>query len=273
MIFSSWRIERWPQEQAGQRHEDGEEDQVVEHALAHGLPEGVGGDRHACGSVGAHARSAASADHLPEEVAPPATAVPGCTDRMRPPAVLHRTARRRPGRPRRPPAASARPMRAASCTPGGSAAMAAVPARTPAPPCAPRRCSRISSSRPTVDQPSRRAAPPRGRRASRRRRGCASRRTRSCPRFLRSRMMSRTRRRPMGSRPDIGSSRNTSSGSFTRAWARPDALDHALGEAPQRPRRADPGGRPAPSSSCRALARRRRSSRRAGPRSRGTRGP
>ena len=31
----------------------------------------------------------------------------------------------------------------------------------------------------------------------------------------------RTRRRPMGSSPDIGSSRNTSSGSLISAWARP----------------------------------------------------
>ena len=33
--------------------------------------------------------------------------------------------------------------------------------------------------------------------------------------------MSRTSRRPIGSRPDIGSSRITSSGSLTSAWASP----------------------------------------------------
>ena len=33
------------EQEAGQGHEDREEDQVVEHPLAHGLPEGVGGYR------------------------------------------------------------------------------------------------------------------------------------------------------------------------------------------------------------------------------------
>ena len=41
------------------------------------------------------------------------------------------------------------------------------------------------------------------------------------PRSRSSRMSARTSRRPSGSRPDIGSSRNTSSGSLMRAWARP----------------------------------------------------
>ena len=44
----------------------------------------------------------------------------------------------------------------------------------------------------------------------------------------------RTRWRPIGSRPDIGSSRITSSGSLMSACARPDALQHALRDAAQR---------------------------------------
>ena len=41
------------------------------------------------------------------------------------------------------------------------------------------------------------------------------------PRFFRPRMRSRTSARPMGSRPLIGSSRMTSSGSWSSAWAMP----------------------------------------------------
>ena len=48
------------------------------------------------------------------------------------------------------------------------------------------------------------------------------------------RMMSRTSRRPMGSRPDMGSSRKTSSGSFSERLGQPGPLEHPLGEAAQR---------------------------------------
>ena len=54
------------------------------------------------------------------------------------------------------------------------------------------------------------------------------------PRSRRRRMSARTSRRPSGSRPDIGSSRMTRSGSLSSAWAMPDALQHALRELAER---------------------------------------
>ncbi len=49
---------------------------------------------------------------------------------------------------------------------------------------------------------------------------CEFRKT-AVPRWRRSWMISRTRRRPTGSSPEVGSSRMTSSGSFSSACARP----------------------------------------------------
>ena len=197
-----------------------EEHEVVEHALAHGLAEGVGGHRE-----------------QPAQSAP--TRLPGrpppSPGRSSPRATAGRAGRRGCGRPPPPPRATSAP-RAFSATSSVQ--------RSPSLPALLQLAGRAgrpaSSDRPLTQdlQVARRrgrgsrrggppppagprAAAPRGRTASRRRRGCASRRTRSCPCALRSRMMSRTRRRPIGSRPDIGSSRKTSSGSFMSAWASP----------------------------------------------------
>ena len=46
-------------------------------------------------------------------------------------------------------------------------------------------------------------------------------------------MMLRTSRRPMGSRPDIGSSRMTQLGVVDQGLGQARPLHHALGEAPQ----------------------------------------
>ena len=53
------------------------------------------------------------------------------------------------------------------------------------------------------------------------------------PLARRPRIRSRTSRRPSGSRPDIGSSRNTTSGSLMMRLRQADALQHALRELPQ----------------------------------------
>ena len=53
------------------------------------------------------------------------------------------------------------------------------------------------------------------------------------PRARKPRIRSRTSRRPSGSRPDIGSSRNTTSGSFEQRLRQADALHHALRELAQ----------------------------------------
>jgi hypothetical protein len=65
------------------------------------------------------------------------------------------------------------------------------------------------------------------------------------PAALRSRMMPRTSIRPIGSSPDIGSSRITSSGSCSSAWASPSRciipLEYfriAVSRAPESPTRA-----------------------------------
>ena len=101
------------EQQAGERHQDREEDEVVEHALAHRLAEGVGGDGERCGSAlppsprslgGARRRAA----HLLEEVVlerPPH----GLHAEHAPAGRLDRRARAGRASPPRPRAAGGRP--------------------------------------------------------------------------------------------------------------------------------------------------------------------
>ena len=226
------------QQQAGERHQDREEDQVVEDALADGLAEGVGRDRGDAAQSPSHAgrrrRSGAAsrAGSTPRATAGPAGRRGSARRCSSTRWIASASARSATSSRQRSPIGVAR-----ACARGPRAAPASGSPLTSTSMCD-TSMRRISSSRPDLEQLARRAAPPRGRRASRRRRGCGSRRRRSCRASFSSTMMSRTRWRPIGSRPDIGSSRNTISGSLISAWARPGPLDHALREAAQRQVRA-----------------------------------
>ena len=207
------------QEQAGQGHQEREEDQVVEHPLAHGLAEGVGGDgEDAAQSSGPTSRSCGSSpislneivlQRLPDRLDgedPSARRLDRGHDRtertfgdLQPDPLGHRGVQpARPGQMARPPP----------------------PGPTPGPPGGRRRAagSRRGARPPAAVPP---AGRPRGRTGSPRPRGCGSRRARSCPPFLQVEDDVPDQPAPEGIEPDIGSSRMTSSGSLTRAWAIP----------------------------------------------------
>ena len=222
-----------PRASADTMRSEREEQQAVEHLVARGLAEGVARDGDDASAVApaatpvkappsSRARRRAPSAFASRTNRSSSDSRRGVTDSTEAPADERRAQKRvdigaigqlqrdRPIAGRRGPRARGQRQRADA--PRRRAA--ARPRSTAGAPRAGRRAGRRCAA-------ARRPRWPPDRRSSPRRAGCASKRRRSCPRARSSRIRSRTSLRPSGSRPVIGSSRITSSGSPIRACAMP----------------------------------------------------
>src|SRR6185503_11083717 len=240
-----------------------EQHQVVEHLVAYRLAEDV--ERNRC--RGLHRRAAAFGSSSPRSADATAGVVTcstkksssvwriGLSDtRCAPPAVSSPSRRSGGGSSGRSSMNRPSPSRTVRRTRGPSAAIVAspAPATTSSQPLARKGC--ISVRRPEATRRPFARIATRLHSASASLRTCELKKT-VHPRSRSRRISARTSRRPSGSSPDIGSSKITSSGSLTSAWAMPTRCSIPLENFRSCSRRSAP----MPTSSSRRLARARHS--------------